>query len=130
MDKLTLYFDRNVGKRLPSALSKLRAPAEIRWHQKEGFAADLPDDVWLETVAKRNWVVLTQDYDLHIEENERLAILQHSARCFYLPGAQDGMWKTLCTFTRIHGKILELSMSTPAPFIFAFSASGRYKRVL
>jgi PIN like domain len=130
MDKLTLYFDRNVGKRLPSALSKLRPPAEIRWHQGEGLAHDLPDDVWLERVAKRNWVVLTQDMRFHVNESEHQAVRQHAVRCFYLPGAQDGMWQTLCTFTRIHKKILELSVSTPAPFIFAFSASGRYKRIL
>ena len=130
MDKLTLYFDRNVGKRLPSALSKLRPPADIRWHQGEGFAQNLPDDVRLEAVARRNWIVLTQDLKLHVLESERQAIMQHSARCFYLPGANDGLWQTLCTVTRIHKKILQLSLSTPAPLIFAFSANGRHKRVL
>lgn len=130
MDKLTLYFDRNVGRRLPSALSKLRPPADIRWHQGERFKQDMPDDVWLEIVANRNWIVLTQDLKFHVLEAERQAINQHSVRCFYLPGANDGMWQTLCTLTRIHRKILELSVSTPAPFIFAFSVSGRYKRIL
>lgn len=130
MDSLTLYFDRNVGKRLPHALSKLRPPAEIRWHQGERLPHAMDDDVWLEIVAKRNWVVLTQDLHFHLNASEHLAIKQHGVRCFYLPGATDGMWQTLCVFIRIHKKILELSELTPAPFIFAFSKSGRYKRIL
>ena len=130
MDKLTLYFDRNVGKRFPYALSKLDPPAEIRWHQGERFPQEMADDVWLERVLKQNWVVLSQDLKFHLIDTERLAIEQHRGRCFYLPGAQDGRWKTFCAFTKAHEKILELSVSTPAPFIFDFSSSGRYKRLL
>lgn len=130
MDKLTFYFDRNIGKRLPSALSKLRSPMDIRWHQGEGYKDDLPDDAWLEIVGGKNWIVITQDYKFHVIDAEVEAIRQHSVKCFYLPGASSGMWETLCLFTALHKKMISLCHENPTPFIFSFAKTGKPKRVL
>lgn len=130
MDQLVFYFDRNFGKRLPNALSKLRPPVQIRWHQGERFRGDMPDDEWLEIVGKKNWIVLTQDVKFHLIEHEIAAVKQHSVKCFYFPGANDGMWSTLCSFTRFHGKMMGLANTTNAPFIFQVKGNGQIKQVL
>ncbi|TNF20892.1 MAG: hypothetical protein EP318_09215 [Rhodobacteraceae bacterium] len=129
MDKLTLYFDRNFGKRLPNALAKLRAPAEIRWHQGQGFPQNMPDDEWMEIVGEKDWVVLTQDIKFHLINHEIEAVRQHGIRCFYFPDGNSGMWKTLCTFIKCHNKILELSHETQPPFIFRVHGNGSIRAV-
>ncbi len=130
MDKLTFYFDRNVGKRLPYALAKLNPPIDIRWQQGEAYAQDMPDDVWLELVATKNWIVLSQDKKFHRIDAEIEAIKQHGAKCFYIPGANSPMWDTACSFVRLHKQMIELAKVTPAPFIISFSVNGRWKRLL
>lgn len=130
MDKLTFYFDRNIGKRLPNALSKLRPPIDVRWHQGEGFKDDLADDVWLEMVGRKDWIVITQDYQFHVVDAEVEAVRQHSVKCFYLPGASDGMWNSLCLFVRLHKQMISLCHSNAAPFIFSFSKTGKPRRIL
>lgn len=130
MDKLTFCFDRNVGKRLPNALSKLRAPVEIRWHQGEGFKQDLEDDAWLTTVGQRNWIVVSQDRKFHVIDAELEAIKQHSVKCFYFPDASEGMWNTLCLFTRHHKQMISICRSHDAPFIFSLGRTGKPKRIL
>lgn len=130
MDALTLYFDRNFGKRLPNALYKLRPPVKIRWHQGERFAQDMADDEWMEKVGAQNWIVLTQDLKLHLIEHEIQALKQHNIRCFYFPDAQIGMWKTLGIFMRTHERIIALAQSHEAPFIFKVQNNGSIKPVL
>ena len=129
MDELTLYFDRNFGKRLPNALAKLRPPVGIRWHQGEGFPQDMPDDEWMEIVGKKNWIVLTQDVKFHLIDHEKAAVIQHGVRCFYFPDANDGLWKTLCSFIRVHQKVLDTTQSHGAPFIFRVAKNGAIKPV-
>ncbi len=130
MAPLVLYFDRNFGKRIPGALSKLRPPFEVRWHQGEGFPQNMPDDEWLEVVSKKNWIVFTQDIKFHIIEHEAEAIKQHAARCIYFPGANDGMWKKLCLFFRYHEKVMRAVEGEAPPYIFELSGSGRLEKRL
>lgn len=129
MDQLVFYFDRNFGKRLPGALSKLRPPIEIRWHQGEGFRGDMPDDEWLEIVGQKGWVVLTQDQKFHLIDHEIEAIKHHSVKCFYFPGANDGMWKTLCAFIRFHAKMINSANRCEASFIQEVKANGQIKTI-
>ena len=129
MDELTLYFDRNFGKRLPNALSKLRPPVDIRWHQGEGFAPNMPDDEWMESVGARGWVVLTHDIKFHLIDHEIEALKQHEIKCFYFPDAQVGMWQTLGLFMRTHGRIISISKETNAPFIYKVLRNGSIKPV-
>lgn len=129
MDKLVLYFDRNVGKRFPYAIKHLDPPAEIRWHQREKFANKMPDDEWLSKVGARNWVVLSQDRRFHVNDVELEAIKQHNIKCFYLPGADKPTWALGKVFTRIFDKIVAVCDSESAPFVYEISWSGKFTRI-
>ncbi|GGK41160.1 hypothetical protein [Salinarimonas ramus] len=126
MDQLTLFFDRTFGKRLPRALASLKPPAEIRWHQGERFAHDMPDDEWLSIVGRKNWVVLSQDRRFHVRDNEALAIVQHGVRCFYLPCASEDRWTSLCIFVRRHAPLIDLATRSTSPFLFDLKRNGRF----
>lgn len=130
MDKLTFYFDVNFGKRLPGALSKLRPPMNVRWHLGEGFKQDLPDDVWLGVVGSKQWIVITQDQKFHKIASEAEAVRQHNVRCFYFPTANDGLWTSLCTFTKNYRQMVSVCERESAPFIYNVRPNGSFKRIL
>lgn len=130
MDKLTLYFDRNFGKRIPYALSRMNPPMEIRWHDGERFPQNMPDDQWLEIAGKNNWIVLTQDLKFHLIDHEIAAVRQHQVGCFYFPSSNYGIWKTTCAFIRFHQRVLALASEVPRPFIFEFKGTGKLVTVL
>ncbi len=65
MAALTLFFDRNLGVRVPKALRTARPPVAIKDHQQVGFAIDAPDDEWLAKVGTKDWVVITHDRKFH-----------------------------------------------------------------
>ncbi|WP_181176009.1 hypothetical protein [Mesorhizobium sp. B2-3-4] len=101
MGKLTFFFDRTFGTRLPGALATMKPPMIIRWHQEMGFAHDMPDDEWMEPVGAAQWVVLSQDRKWHEIEVEAQAVRQHGLRCFICPALIDGKhWQALCSATK------------------------------
>lgn len=126
MDTLVFYFDRTFGTRLPKALNSMRPPMLIKWHQEEGFVNNMEDDDWLNVVGPRKWIVLSQDRKFHLFENERLAIKQHSIRCFYLPSATTNRWVSLCHIVSRYEKIMELARTKQAPFIFEMKNNRQF----
>jgi hypothetical protein len=123
--ELTFYFDRNFGKRFPSALFSLRAPVAIEWHNKQRFKDSMPDDEWLAIVGDRGWTVFSHDRKFHKETTETAAVLQHNVGCFYLPAANGSPWWKARAFFRSFERIVRLAEETPRPFIFDVRLNGR-----
>lgn len=129
MAKLTFFFDRQVGKKLPHVLAKMAPPMDVTWHQQCGYRQNMPDDEWLADVGKKKWVVIGQDLKWHLIASEAEAIKQHRVRCFYLPCANEGRWDTLCNVVKHHRHMIELANSVDPPFIFKLKKNGRFSRV-
>ena len=126
---LTLYFDRNVGKQFPFAVSRLKPPFEVRWHQGERFRQDMPDDEWLAEVSNRGWVVVSQDRKFHILPNELEAIRSNNGRCFYFPCASEVRWITMRNLIRVEKKLRYICNSVTGPFIYDLRSTGQLSRV-
>ena len=119
MAALTLFFDYNIGKRVPKALRAARPPAvAIKDHLQVGFAKEAPDDEWLAKVGTKGWVVITHDRKFHKRELEIAAIKAHSVRCFYLRGGSDPTWNKVYNFVSAFPRIVEIADQVPAPFIY------------
>lgn len=72
------YVDRNCGcKQFPDAL--IRAGFVIH-RQRDYFAEDVDDDVWLPDIAKRGWISLSFDKAIRKNELERRAVFASGAR--------------------------------------------------
>lgn len=127
MDKLTFFFDRTFGTRLPSVLAKVKPPMRVIWHQEQGFAHDTPDDQWMASAGAAKWVVLSQDRKWHENAAEASAVKQYKLRCFYLPC--EDRWKCLNHFVRTHDKMMSLAVKEAAPFIFHLKGNGRLYKV-
>lgn len=144
MEPLTLYFDRNVGRRLPEALKLLHLPdvkARVIHHHTEKhllgmknktkkdplFKPDEKDDKWLEYVGMKDWVVFSQDKKFHKPgyESELYAIKQFNVGCFYLWGATAQTSEKALVFLKAYDKILHAIKTTPKPFIYDITRTGR-----
>jgi len=122
--KLTFFFDRTFGVRLPEVLARMSPPMHIRWHQKHGFAQNTTDDEWLAQVGAAGWVVISQDRKFHLVDVELAAIKQHKIRCFYLRCASEHRWISLCNLTRAHKRMINLAETHPPPFIYDMRQNG------
>jgi hypothetical protein len=144
VEPLVFYFDRNVGKRLPEALKllQLKNVDKVFHHNTERklvgglrssaklkylFKPDEQDDVWLEFVGRRGWIVFTQDKKFHRDgyENEISAIKQFNVGCFYLWGADAPTALKALVFLKSFDRIMYAIVNTPRPFIYDISKSGK-----
>ncbi|MDB5819082.1 MAG: hypothetical protein JWQ11_2722 [Rhizobacter sp.] len=148
MEPLTLYFDRNVGRRLPEALKLLQLDgvATVIHHHTERrhlqmshktrtqqlFAPDETDDRWLKYVGERGWVVVSQDYKFHKAgyEAELSAIKQFKVRCFYLWGSCEPTHAKALCFLRAFPKMLHAARASSDPFIVRVGKLGRLSSVV
>ncbi|HTS20830.1 MAG TPA: hypothetical protein VMN79_03380, partial [Casimicrobiaceae bacterium] len=81
------------------------------------FQHDTADDEWMEFVAAKGWIVISQDYKLHLEKATLSAIKQHSAKVFYLWGAEERKVAVVRVLLRRLDAITRTAASTSGPFI-------------
>lgn len=131
MDKLTFYFDRNFGRRLPEALFRADAPFNVEFHHSERnrFPQNITDDEWLSVVGQKGWFAFSHDRKWHENAPELAAILQHKIGCFYLWGAQANTWEKVRFFVRHSANIIKLAQTTPRPFLYYVTKNGRVERM-
>jgi hypothetical protein len=140
----TLYFDRNIGWRVPEAMRLLGLKNVVhhntdRTHiglkpikgQKGLFADDETDDSWLKFVGEKGWIVLTQDSKFHKTgfENELSAIKQFSVGCFYIWGAEADKWQKMIALCKAYENIAEASQTTAKPFIYSCAKGGSLTQI-
>ena len=95
------------------------------------FPHNEKDDVWLEFVGQRGWLVLTQDRKFHRAgfENELSAIKQFNVGCFYIWGAQANKWQKMVSLCKGLDAMIDAAAITPKPFIYDVQKSGRLIQV-
>ena len=123
---MILFFDRSVGVGIPQILQdrRLRFPVQVEYHEAH-FPIDEPDDQWLPIVGNWGWTFMGHDSSYHVKPAELSAIKQYSVGCFYLWDAESPRWEKLRCFARAYDDILEKETTTPKPFIYRISRTGR-----
>ena len=124
----TLFFDRDVGIRLPQALRLLRLPVDIEYHQNH-FPGDAKDEEWMPAVGRRGWTLIGHDGQHHLVAAERSAILDYRIGCFYLWGNSARLWQKMRCFLRGFEGVLEAVQDTDPPFVFKVREAGRLEAV-
>ncbi|MGQ0651555.1 MAG: hypothetical protein ACT4P4_04670 [Betaproteobacteria bacterium] len=137
-----LYFDRCIGTAIPEALRLLDMKHVYHHHihrakiglpvergKERLFPAEATDDEWMAFVAEKRWIVITQDYKLHLEPAVVSLIKQHGAKVFYLWGAEAPKFDAMRVFMQQHKKIVGLAAAKPGPFIYRVKARGPFDEV-
>jgi hypothetical protein len=113
LSDIEIFFDRTVGRKIPEAMRLLGlkvyhhhiAPELVGTTPAPGqrslFRHDEADDVCLEFVGKRGWIVLGQDYKYHLHAQILSAIRTHRIGVFYIWGAEAPKWRTMQLIARI-----------------------------
>jgi hypothetical protein len=81
LEDFILYLDENLDNCQP-ILDALGA-SQVQYHRhRDHFARGTADEVWLQFVAERSWVVVTKDKRNRYNEIERDALRRHRVREF------------------------------------------------
>ena len=128
----TLFWDKNIGRAIPIALQRL-TPPEVRityYLEQYPGSGNLPeygDDAWLQAMGQKNWIVISQDYNLHVRQNELHAIKHYRVGCFYLWGASSSKWETFRCFMRGYDRIMDAIANSSPPFVYRVHKNGVLK---
>lgn len=68
------FTDRDLGRRFPQILRD--AGLDVERHA-DHFAADCPDEEWLQGVGEKGWVAITHDRRIRYKPNELAAVVRH-----------------------------------------------------
>jgi PIN domain-containing protein len=94
------------------------------------FVHNTEDDEWIEFVGSREWVVISQDYSLHLEDAVVSAIKQYKVKVFYLWGANEKKHETMRVFLNNHDRIVDMATRNPGPYIFRVKKRGPLQRFM
>jgi hypothetical protein len=125
-----LFFDRNVGVKIPKAF-KLLAPRgiEVKYHQQYFPQEEHGDDGWLRQVGDWGWIVIGQDHSYHDRSAELEAIRQHNVGVFYLWGAEEPKWEVMRCFARAFDNIMRCTDKHNAPYAFKVEKRGNLNEI-
>lgn len=112
---MTLFCDRNIGKRIPEALGRLGLC--VVWHD-DIFPQDTPDDALLERVGREGWLFVTRDMRFLTVTSQRRALIDHQVACFVLHKAASlRRWDTVRIIALHWDHIVSASGEEPRPFL-------------
>ena len=118
----TFFLDRNLGH--TEVANRLRGEGvRVQIHDNH-FSHDTPDDVWLPSVGKRGWVILTQDEHILRRLPELVALLQANTFAFVLK-AKDLTGKQIGeSLVKAVPKMTRLIDSREPPLVGRITKSG------
>jgi hypothetical protein len=112
---MTLFFDRNLGHKVPDALLLLGLP--VTKHD-DRFTQGATDEEWLQEVGQQGWVVVTRDEKLWWNASALKALSDHRLGCFVLSGAGDRpRWYAVRILARNWDTVERLASGEERPFL-------------
>ena len=79
----TFFTDRDLGKRFPTIL---RASGLTVERHANHFAANAPDEQWLELAGRSGWTAITHDARIRYKPNELEAVVRHGVPLLVVVG--------------------------------------------
>lgn len=122
LEDFILYLDENLDNCKP--ILDVLASNRVQHHRhRDHFTRGTPDEVWLQFVAERAWVVLTKDKRNRYNEIERDALRRHRVREFYWSGNVTGAEMAQALAFAIP-QMRSLSREYNSPLVGSISRSG------
>jgi hypothetical protein len=85
LDDFIIFLDENLHRCKPIMEALAETAVAFERHETH-FRAGEDDDVWLQSVSERGWIVLTKDKHNRYNDLERSAVRRFKAREFYFGG--------------------------------------------
>jgi hypothetical protein len=123
LDDFILYLDENLDNCQPILDALLGNSVRYERH-RDHFARGEPDEVWLQFVAERAWIVLTKDKRNRYNEIEREALRRHGVREFYFGSGNFTGAEMAEALVKAVPHMRELSRSYSPPLVGSIGRSG------
>jgi hypothetical protein len=123
LEDFILYLDENLDNCQP-ILDALGA-SQVQYHRhRDHFARGTADEVWLQFVAERSWVVVTKDKRNRYNEIERDALRRHRVREFYFGSGNFTGAEMAQALTASLAQMKALVREQNPPLVGSISRSG------
>jgi hypothetical protein len=122
-EPLVFFIDRSLGRRIVA--QALREAGETVEIHEDHFAPDARDEVWLNEVGSRGWIVLTKDDRIRYRVTERTALASARVRAFVLTSSQLLGTEMAAAFVKALPRMKRLIANHTPPFIGRVSRNGK-----
>jgi hypothetical protein len=124
-DALVYYLDANLDG--PELVRRLRDGGMPCEPHRDHFAPDARDDMWIPTIARRGWVIVTRDFAIKRRPNEREAWTTADATVVMVRGdklSAEDMSKQLLA-AHMQGRLDNYITKRTPPMIVYVSPDGQ-----
>jgi hypothetical protein len=122
------FFDNNLAPKLARSLNVLAEPEHQVTHLKELFAANTPDQVWMDSLAKQpDWVIISGDLRIRKNPHEIKAWTEAGHTTFFLkPGwIHLGFWEQAWKFNKVFPEIVATAGKARKGSAFFITPNGK-----
>jgi len=119
---MKFFFDENIGIPLVRGLKEFGVNS---CHLTDHFSAGTEDHIWLESIGKKGWFLITQDHMIRKRPREKAAIEKFNIGAFILIGRELGKWQRIRQVVNAWPEIEARVKKIKPPFIFNVSTAGR-----
>jgi hypothetical protein len=122
-DPFVIFLDENHcnNRRLLAVLKE--AAVRVERHL-EHLPAGTPDEVWLPSVGKNGWALLTTDSRIRYRANEKRAVKEHGVRMFYFSTNQLSGQQMATAIEKALPAMRRIVARVEPPFCAAITRSG------
>ena len=122
---LVFFTDKCLGLNLdPNALRDAGVHVE---RKTDHFEQDTPDQIWLEEVGKKQWIVLSKDKNLTHNHIEIVALLRSNTHSFLLTSGSFTGPEMANAFVTAIPQMIGIVLKIPAPVVCTVSKGGNVR---
>jgi hypothetical protein len=118
---MKFFFDENLGKQLSDGF---KCFGEDTCHLLDYYDPGTKDEIWLEEIGKKGWILITKDRRIRRRPLEIEALKTNNVGAFFLSGKSMGKWESIKQLVQSWEKIQEIAKNNPRPFAFQINRSG------
>ena len=127
-EQTTFFVDRSLGReKVAAALAEAGANVEIH---DDHFAADAPDQDWLDMAGDNGWIVVTKDRMIRYRQTELAALEAAGVHAFILSAGSITGDEMAAAFTNALPKMLRIVAENAPPVIGRVTRSGNVSVVV
>jgi hypothetical protein len=128
LKSVTFFTDRGLGAfDVPNALRAFGLNVEIH---KAHFNSDCEDHVWIESVGRNGWIILTKDKHLRSRQIEVAALMKSNTATFVLANSNATGPQNAETFIKAMPQIFQFIQRFTRPFMAKITPNGSVELVL
>ena len=125
---MRFFVDNNVAPKLAKSLHVLVEPEHQVVHLKDRFAANAPDETWMNALAQEeNWVIISGDLQIRTNPHEVKAWRNAGHTVFFLKDRwiELGFWTQAWKFVKCFPAIVATAKSAKVGDFFSVSVNGK-----